>query len=374
MRGRWAYSLVLVAGCSFHSAAESGAESDAPIADAAIVVDVPPDVTLQGAIKCYGNGFGVNVCISEPTTGLMLDTNAEIDTDTSTLCIPANPTTFCVLAGTSIEVSATIGATGTRPLVLIATDTDLHVTGTIDVASHRGNSNQHTGAGADGTPCLTGMPPDDTNGHGGGGEGGSFGGAGGNGGIGANGQGGIAGAAASITLFRGGCPGYHGAGGSNSGGGGHGGGAVYLFAKSTVSIDGTVNASGEAGGGASSGSDGGGGGGSGGMIVLDAATLQLASGANVFANGGGGGAGSGVLFTGGDGGESSSAGSAGGGGGTLSAGAGGGSGSVAGAGGGPGGTAGPTGGGGAGGGGAGAIRITGGAGTATQGHVSPPWQ
>ncbi|HEV7558313.1 MAG TPA: hypothetical protein VGO00_22745, partial [Kofleriaceae bacterium] len=278
MRGRRAYSLLFVAGCSFHSAAAPAGEADAPIADAAVISDAPPDVTLQGVVKCYGNGFGVSVCITEPTAPLMLDANTEINTDTSSLCIPANPTTFCVLAGTAVQVSATIGATGKRPLVLLATATDLHVaaTGSIDVASHRNRDDQHTGGGADGTPCTTGMPPDDTDGHGGGGEGGSFGGGGGNGGIGYNGgQGGIAGGAATIDLFRGGCPGFHGAGGDNSGGAGHGGGAVYLYAEHMVMVDGTINASGESGGGADTGSDGGGGGGSGGMIVFDAEMLHL---------------------------------------------------------------------------------------------------
>jgi hypothetical protein len=370
---------VFVAGCSFHASngASATGEADAPLADAEGMFDAPPDVTLQGEVDCYGHGFGVSVCITKPTAPLALATDVVIDTDTSPACIPANPTTYCVLAGTKIDVTAKIGATGQRPLVLIASDMDLHVTatGSIDVASHRNSDNQKVGAGADGTPCVTGTLPDDNNGHGGGGEGGSFGGAGGNGGIGADGQGGIAGPAATITVFRGGCPGFNGAGGANSGTRGHGGGAVYLFSDHMVGIDGTINASGAAGGGADTGSDGGGGGGSGGMIVFDADDLHLAAGANVFANGGGGGAGSGLLAGGFDGGEASSAGSSVGGGGTFSDGGNGGDGSVGGAGGGVGSSEkNQLGGGGAGGGGAGAIRICGGASNSPQGLVSPPWQ
>jgi hypothetical protein len=181
-------------------------------------------------------------------------------------------------------------AIGSRPLILVAVST-ITVAATLDVASHR-VSGQH-GAGSPSPECTFGtLPP---GGNGGGGAGGSFGGRGGDGG-GATARG-IAGTPTVPTEIRGGCPGQRGAslGGVSVSQFGAGGGAIYLIANESITITGTINASGAgasatgfSGGGTGL---GGGGGGSGGMIGLDAAILDISG--RVFANGGGGAGGTG---------------------------------------------------------------------------------
>jgi hypothetical protein len=290
-------AVLLVAACRF----SSPMAGDTPGGDDAMVpVDAPPDISFDGPVECYGNGLGVNVCMTEPTMPLMI-MGTPIDTDTSQLCRPANPTTLCVLGGTDVTIDMHVVVSGSRPLVIVATGNLLvKAAGNLDVASHH----DHRGPGSDGTPCTTGVDPDPNDG--GGGRGGSMTLAGGNGGTGLvgsphNGAGGIAAAAMIPTTLRGGCPGSDGGGGGNRGVKGHGGGAVYLFASSSIQIDGTIDASGGGGGGADTGQDGGGGGGSGGVIAFDAHDLTFADGANIYANGGGGGEGSSAFLGGMDG-------------------------------------------------------------------------
>ena len=228
---------------------------------------------------CFGNGL-VKLCPGAPITGAVTLTGA-INTDTSPLCIAFAQTNACVIAGATVNlpIGTTVTATGSRPLVILATQS-LAIEGTLDVASHRQGQ---LGAGANDAACIAGQAA--TNKYGG--PGGSFGGRGG-----AGGGGPLAAAATtSITTLRGGCAGLQGAGGTQ-GAGGSGGGAVYLIAASSLAITGTINASGAGGGGAID-TAGGGGGGSGGMIGLDAPSITIASSALIFANGGGGGEGAG---------------------------------------------------------------------------------
>ncbi|HUJ60024.1 MAG TPA: hypothetical protein VLX92_16075 [Kofleriaceae bacterium] len=232
---------------------------------------------------CIGSGLGVDVCFSSPLPQVLdVSSSLAIDTDSDPLCAPGGPS--CVIAASAVTITggATLSATGARPLVIASAST-IEVDGAIDVASHRAPA--AVGAGADPVGCVSGtisVAPV-------GGAGGSFGSQGGAGG--AFSLDGIPGPKAApaviATTVRGGCPG--GAGGDTGGAGGHGGGAVYLLAARSISITGTIDASGEGGtGGAAEGA--GGGGGAGGLIGLDAPIVTTGPGAEVYANGGGGGA------------------------------------------------------------------------------------
>lgn len=262
--------------------------------------EASPDPTGDGSIgsdtgdarACFGSGI-VTICPSaagDDTVTLF----GSINTDTSPLCIAytGTPTAVCVVAAASVNVQ-TLSATGSRPLVILATQS-LVVSGTLDVASHRGGT---IGPGANAAACVAGQAATNKQG----GPGGSFGGRGG-----AGGGGPLAGATAtSVTTIRGGCAGLQGSGGTQ-GVGGNGGGAVYLIAGTSISISGAINASGAGGGGAID-TAGGGGGGSGGMIGLDAPTITISPGAQIFANGGGGGEGAGNSNSGNPGADPTSA-------------------------------------------------------------------
>jgi hypothetical protein len=258
------------------------------------------NVVPADASTCYGGGL-VRVCLlAAPSGTLQIAANQIIDTDTSPLCTAATITggTGCVVAASVIEVAGkvTLSATGTRPLILLATGA-LAIDGVVDVASHAQNfGTDKPGAGADPAVCgAAAMPKPPC-----GGAGGSFGGRGGDGGA-TQGCGGAAGPTLPPTTLHGGCPGTTTAmGGGGLSRGGNGGGAVYVIAA-TISVDGTINASGMGGHGAATGSNpgGGGGGGAGGMIGLDAEVISVTG--QVFANGGGGGASGGAFLSGADG-------------------------------------------------------------------------
>lgn len=282
---------LLLAGCSFSSnpTAADGSPQDAAVDGAPPLTDA---ATMLVDPVC-GGAF-TSVCVEMPAAALTLETQT-IDTATSSRCVAtrlAPGLDACVIAASSIVIPGnhTVTVTGRRPLVLLSTTT-ITISGVLDAASHQVTS--MAGPGADAGPCPSNegnavLPTAGPMGDGGGGFGGSFGGAGNNGGNGAlAGQGGTAAPAISATTLRGGCPASSGAG-THGGAAGRGGGAVLLIAAQTLSIDGTVNASGAAGAAGKMGG-GGGGGGSGGMIILDADTVNTTG--KVFANGGGGGEG-----------------------------------------------------------------------------------
>jgi hypothetical protein len=304
-----------------------------------------------------------------------VSTNLDIDTDASdppSLCDPNNDMAagYCVVAGTSIDVSARITAHGSKPLVLLSTTT-VSLSGVIDVGSHR--NPPLIGAGtleASSTLCQGVRESTGSSGS----YGGTFRGQGGIGGDG-NPDDGIRGAPRQVsseipTALRGGCPGGN-AVGTAAGIGGAGGGAVAIVAATSITISGAISASGAGGRAGGVTKSGGGGGGSGGMIMLDAPSIMAQSRAQLFANGGGGGQGGGGTDPGFDGVESTAPQQAGtGGANTLSVGGFGGAGSVgttlAG---GSGVIAISGGGGGGGGGGAGLIRAAGVSGASV---ISPP--
>jgi hypothetical protein len=294
MRALGLFSCVALTACSFGAPGGSGDKPDGAPGG--------PDTPPADASQCIGSGLG-KVCLKTvPTSARML--MGSIDTGMDAMCdelIMVTGTETCVIAGTDVTImsSKTYRATGTRPLMIVASNM-IDIAGDLDVSSKRGETSG--GAGAQTTLCPGVQAAQDDDGGGGGGAGGSFGGAGGDGGNGDLNNNGAPGgpgigskhAAAFVpTVLRAGCRGSNGGngGGTLVGLGGLAGGAVYLIAGATIQIAGHVVASGAAGG-AGFPQDGGGGGGSGGMIGLDATDVVVSG--FVAANGGGGGEGGGL--------------------------------------------------------------------------------
>jgi hypothetical protein len=219
-----------------------------------------------------------------------------------------NGQSVCMIAVGDLTIDKHIQFQGTNPLVLLGTNTITVTSSGIVDASSSVRSFFGGGPNSDAATCNAG-----TGGNAGGGGGGNGGGGAGfgtPGGIGGTSTGntatGAGGAAVTTVTLQGGCKGGKGgdgAGQSRGGDGGDSGGAVYLLAGKTITIDGSVIASGGGGNGADP-TSGGGGGGTGGLIGLDAATLTIAAGAHVVSNGGaGGGGGDAAIHQGGDGGD-----------------------------------------------------------------------
>lgn len=320
-------ALLLLAGCGFDISAgaidaPTGSRDAADAADAATVADADSDAAIDSplnttdASQCYGTGL-VTVCLTTlPTQGATLATqiNTGVDAMCTQIVTPAAGPQLCVIAGTSVTVTGTVVAIGARPLVVIGTQS-ITIPGTLDVSSTI--TPRRRGAGANFSGCVTtGMVGGNDRGGGGGGAGGSFGTIGGNGGTGDLNQNNVPAGVASPgvavaaqptpTFLRGGCSGGTGGQGDNNTGAnpggppGDSGGAVYLIAGSSITIPGSVFASGAGGGvipggggvpGQGGFEQGGGGAGAGGMIGLDAPTVNVSG--RVVANGGGGGGGGG---------------------------------------------------------------------------------
>ena len=280
-------ALVAITGC--RSMAEFAPATDTESPDAGT-----PDASASGGevLDCFGTQL-LKVCITPSSlTGVTISAPLTINTDNMEMCTAIGK--YCVVVATTLTINAALRATGTKPLVLLASDSIL-VNQLIDVGSHR-SPTESIGAGADPVTCLAGALP----GTSAGGAGGSFAGTGGSGGAGGDGgSGGLpASATTPIPALRGGCRGQDGDG-PGKGVGGHGGGAVYLIAGNRISITGPgINAAGEGGTGGAvvNVMSGGGGGGAGGMIGLDAPTITCTG--LILANGGGGGQGSGTIVPG----------------------------------------------------------------------------
>ena len=240
-----------------------------------------PDAVLQ----CFGSGTLALCLVEPPAPTYLVDPGTDTTIDTTTAACAAytgGEPDLCVIAATTIAIGGRLIGKGERPLVLVGTTAT--VIGTLDVSSNL----YWGGSGTQPTECESGVP---ATANGGGGAGASFGGRGGNGG-GGNGSttnGGTSPLPMTATRLRGGCQGRQGHGGDFLAG--RGGGAVAILASS-ITVDGTMNASGTHGYGGTGGAGpvrGGSGGGSGGMIVLDAPAITITG--QVFANGGGGGEG-----------------------------------------------------------------------------------
>lgn len=196
----------------------------------------------------------------------------------------------CVLRFASLTVPSgtVLRARGSMPLILVS-DADLVLQGTVDASSIDGMGWRGPGSGTGGTAGALG-PTLDGNRRGGGGGGGfrGAGGAGGSSGVPAAG-GAATPSSTPLRPLAGGADGGPGGGGR----GGFGGGAVQLVSLRRLVFSGTVLAGGGgATGGAPGGSfeSGGSGAGSGGGILLEALAIDVTAGL-VAVSGGGGGAG-----------------------------------------------------------------------------------
>lgn len=294
--------LTLLAGCSFSTrlGGDGEARGDGGLDSA---IDAPALDAFDD--RCFGGGTFYLCLAALPTGAANLDDSNTLDT---TACNASGlakamigTTEVCVLAADTITLSPAqfTGVGGDLPLVLTAV-TSIAIDGKLDVSSVTGdpgpgaNAAQCDATGTDGTTGANG---------GGGGAGGSFGTAGNNGGTGNAGSGGVATpAVAKSPVLRGGCPGGTGMpGGTLAAAGGPGGGALYLVSRGSITVTGTIDASGGGGTGGVLAKGGGGGGGSGGMIVFHASSLVVSSAARIVANGGGGGGGAGNTVDGDDG-------------------------------------------------------------------------
>lgn len=267
---------------------------DEPEIDAGIDGSIDGSVDAPPSALCLGTPL--RVCLTTtPTQPLVFGATINTQNDCAQIVTQTNGPDLCVIAGTTVTAPGATRVTGTRPLVVVATDT-MTIQGSLDASSAPGTA----AAGANPAACaMAGTGADDTGG-GAGGAGGSFGAKGGDGGRGDennNGNpagqaaGGIAAGPQISDVVRGGCGGGNGGdAGAGRGTGSAGGGVVYLIAGTSITIatNGGVFAAG-AGGGAGPACGGGGGGGSGGMVGLDAPTITITG--KVAANGGGGGGG-----------------------------------------------------------------------------------
>jgi hypothetical protein len=313
---RWLALVAVIPACGFapHAAGDGGATGGERMGGEMMGGEPAPP-------GCHGTGLGVVVCLAQPPlVGLQVLGTRAVDTTLGSQDCEAltGPTMddYCVLAGTSVSITGFLYAQGPRPLVIVSLST-LDVGGSIDVASHRSASPQLVGAGGDDPTCGGTQTTQDT----GAGFGGSLGSQGGDGGSSAPPDG-VAGPVIVATALHGGCRGGYGLTATANGVGGHGGGIVDLIAEGSISVLGSINASGSGGGGAGATNNGGGGGGSGGMIVLDAPLMTFDNGTTaIFANGGGGGGGSSssTVSTGSNGGDPANYTAGGGGGGGVGA-------------------------------------------------------
>jgi hypothetical protein len=304
---RAAWLVALCTACGFDhgviAGSDGGGSGSNPQIDGAVDAPaIPPD-----SAHCYGTF--VPVCLTAtPPADYTVSTATALDTDTDCTQVVTQTSgpALCVVAAQTIHIDAPLQASGSRALVLLATDTlEVGAAGVVDVGSYRdvvGQVTEVVGAGM-ASGALCGAPTtggnDDTGGSSGagGGAGGSFGGAGGNGARGRNSAGGAGGlsvaASTPPTFVRGGCSGTTGGAGNGNAGGkpGAGGGAVLVIAGTSITNAGHIRACGMGGYGGER-LSGGGGGGSGGFIGLDAPTVTSTG--IVNANGGGGGEGGGT--------------------------------------------------------------------------------
>ena len=264
-------------------------------------------LTIDDVPSCFGPGSAstdaYEACFDQaPTTAVTLP--AALDTDTDGNCEAVQPNGWagqgqpaaCFVKGTTVTVPATgTVVTGSRPLVLVASDT-VAVDGLL-AASGEGSA----APGAPSASCKAfARGPQSNNGNGGGGAGGSFMTAGNGGGTADSGAetGGSAAAAdgANPTVLRAGCSGQTGGGSAKLGGGG---GAVYLIGAAAITF-GSGGAIDVSGGGSpannAGNAHGGGGGGSGGMLKLVSPNITYGT-AHLLGDGGGGAGGGGTSGT-----------------------------------------------------------------------------
>ncbi|MBA2543379.1 MAG: hypothetical protein H0V17_27305, partial [Deltaproteobacteria bacterium] len=126
-----------LAGGQSNECVDGSAPGDGPPPDT-LETDGPP---VNPGDECFGTTGGlVEPCFDPaqvPAGAIALI--AEIDTDTSNPCSAVvKNTTACVVAGGSISIATgvTVRATGSKPLVLLATTGAITIDGALDGASH----------------------------------------------------------------------------------------------------------------------------------------------------------------------------------------------------------------------------------------------
>ena len=293
-------TLMFLAGCGFSSAAGAPDAQIAPVIDAPAEAEDAPMTPGPDAAVCVAGV--VDVCgMPAPTMAFDVSSAMTLDTGSDSRCqtVTVSGHDLCLIYSTEVTIAATLTVTGGRPLALVSAST-MVISGQIDAGSH----GPQVGPAVDDTSCAFATSPDTDPGGAGGGAGGSFTLAGGNGCTGntdrsitgSTGRGGTRGALVSAPPLRGGCQGQKGgdeqAGGNVGGAGGHSGGALYLAALQSVTVPGSIRATGAGGAGGES-QAGGGGGGSGGTVVIESVSIKISGG--ISANGGGGGQGGGRI-------------------------------------------------------------------------------
>jgi hypothetical protein len=291
---------------------DAGMMMDAGVADAGGVVDagaflLPSNVplsTITNAPPFAHFDVGCNSTISLNPVGIQAN---------SLLCSPpALPPSVVVsqVGGPSLVVfvvdrltiqpNVTLRFSGPADRVpVIAVRGDATINGILDVSAVQVIGTITAGPGGGGSFCPASAPGVQNGNASGGGQGGGFGRAGGNGGRGADSGGAgatgvVVNGTPTLVPLRGGCNGSRG-GGANADRFGRAAGAVQVWARGQLVINGAVLAAGGFGlwsGIGSSQGSGGGGGGSGGGILLEGTRVSIGSSAIVAANGGGGAEGS----------------------------------------------------------------------------------
>ncbi|MBL8940619.1 MAG: putative metal-binding motif-containing protein [Archangium sp.] len=292
--------------------ADAGAPTDAGASDAGAPFIIPSNVplaTIDAAPTVTHLNFTCNATMTLNPPGYRDDLGCNEPTLPAPTLVPqANGPTLVVYVVDRLTVASGVtvkvvrgssGGTGDRALVF-AVKGDAQINGTIDVSANEGwvglNYVIESGPGGQGSFCPASSPGIGNGDKSGGGQGGGFGLAGGNGGNGAdNGGAGATGipaqGTATLVPLRGGCPGSRGGKGANDRYG-RAGGALQLWVRGQLSLNGALLASGGRGFGAQVTGGGGGGGGSGGAILVEATTLTAGASAIIAANGGSGAEGS----------------------------------------------------------------------------------
>jgi hypothetical protein len=299
---RIAALVIWLTGCGFSSRAAPDGGMEGRDSMAVVDAEIDADLPKDGAGMGCAPGF-LDLCLqAPPTTDLDITDAQTLNTDTDPRCrtypqAGGGPVCLVSVSNAAISDAGSLTVTGSRPLAIASTSL-ITLAGTIDVGSH----DSQIGPAADDGACSFAFAPDLDLGGGGGAAGGTFTQVGGDGGVGDSdsslgGDGtalpGTHGPVTTITtVLRGGCAGQNGgaerAGGGNGGRGGRSGGALYLYASQSITISGSIRATGARGEGGEA-QAGGGGGGSGGLVVIESASITITG--QLSANGGGGGQG-----------------------------------------------------------------------------------
>jgi hypothetical protein len=311
--------LLATNGCSFRVAgidAPRGLHLDLAVRDGSIInqtIDLltptsdMPSVLLVSHVPQHFLDDGI--CDLAPSVSIVTSTPQLVDGHfvpsgcMYTTYMEGGTLDVAVLAVKTLTIAANVKVTGTRPLVVVASDS-ITITGTLDGGAKNtvpgpggGVAGQGAGAGKDGTHAGT------YNDSGGGGGGALAAGSKGGdtslaGAVAVGGSGGALFTGNSVVTLPGGASGGRQsaekcAAGIANGGAGAGGGSIQLSARNEIDISGNVDVGGGGGlGGCLNGmadQGSGAGGGSGGAVWLESPTVKLSGGA--WANGGSGGSG-----------------------------------------------------------------------------------